>query len=90
LESGKGKKRAKKKTITPTQEKLEIYQEKIDKLQKETKEKRLNQAQKAKFKRLCGRYKSLILKLRPRDNPGKKSKSNLISQLDEIYKILEK
>jgi predicted transcriptional regulator len=93
-----GGKRKAKKTVkkvaengtTPTQEKLEIYQKKIEKLRKETSAGRLDKAQRAKFKRLCGRYKSLILRLRPRDNLGKKSKTDLISELNEINKVLEK
>jgi predicted transcriptional regulator len=87
LNTGKRKGQADKK-ISQTLERLYNYQEKVESIHDTVRTKGLNRGEMAKYKRLCGRYKSLVLKVRPRDKDGKKIKSNIISKLDEINVIL--
>ena len=42
-----------------------------------------------KYSRILGRYKSLILRLRPRDKTGKDLKSEVLSLVGEIESVLK-
>lgn len=84
------KKKITKKTRTTSaaQDKLGMYREKIDDLGEKALKKRLKKPQKAKFLRLLGRYRSLVLKLRPKDKSGKKEKEAILSKIEDISSSL--
>lgn len=94
VQEGGKRKTSKKKIIKKTgppsvsQDKLDMYRERIDDLGKNALKKRLKKPQKAKFLRLLGRYRSLVLKLRPRDKGGKREKEAILSKIENISSSL--
>lgn len=84
----KGKTKAPART-TPTHEKLEKYRDSLESIAKDIKSKKLMKKDVGKYSRILGRYKSLILRLRPRDKTGKALKSEVLSLVGEIESVLK-
>jgi DNA-binding MarR family transcriptional regulator len=88
-------KKAGKKVIktTPSHEKLRNYQNSLSSMLREVKSKKLRPKERAKKARVLGRYRSLALKLRPRDKLGKELKTevnSLIQNIDEVLSTYRK
>ncbi|NOZ86333.1 MAG: hypothetical protein GXP49_08695 [Deltaproteobacteria bacterium] len=94
LEKGRGRlRKGVKRTAssgTATGRRLDAYQEKIENMYSEVAGKRLGSAQKAKYRRLCGRYKALVARLRPRNKVDKKRKTELLSRIEAINENLSR
>ncbi len=75
---------------TPTHEKLERYNDSLTSIFDDVKSKKLKPKEVAKYSRVLGRYRSLILKLRPRDKAGKGLKSDALSLIEKIDSMLKK
>ncbi len=92
LTSGARRTPAKPKTpapaLTHTSEKLQRYADSLLKLIKELDP--LPKGNLGKYARLMGRYRSLTLKLRPKDTAGKRRKKEVLKLLDEIKNRLDK
>ena len=90
LRSGKpvseGRKRTAKK-ISTSAERLVRYHEKLEKIS-ETIEREDIGLQKSKIKRIAGRYRYLIKKMRPRDEKGKRLRKASLGKIDRILKSL--
>lgn len=70
--------------ITPTYEKLERYRASLATIHGNVKSAKPKKRDVIKYARLMGRYKSLILKLRPKDQVGKDLKLEALAILSEI------
>ncbi len=84
----KGVKSGETTRTTPTHEKLERYKTSLTAIVSDAKSKKLKQKEVAKYSRILGRYRSLILKLRPRDKAGKDLKSDALALVGEIESVL--
>jgi len=73
---------------TPSQEKLERYKASLLSIVSDARSRKLKQKEVVKYSRILGRYRSLILRLRPRDKAGKALKSDVLSLVDEIESVL--
>jgi predicted transcriptional regulator len=85
----KGKKTAPAGT-TPTHGKLERYIDSLESVLSGLKGKKLTKKDVGKHSRLLGRYRSLVLKLKPRDGGGKKLKSDALALIEKIDSVLKK
>ncbi len=73
---------------TLTDQRLAAYLDSLVALSNKIESKKLKPKQRAKYLRLVGRYRSLILKLRPRDDASKDLKSEAVALLQDINKAL--
>lgn len=86
----KGLKNEESSRTTPTQEKLERYKTSLTIIKSDVKSRKLKKKEVAKYLRSLGRYKSLILRLRPRDKVAKDLKSDVTCLIGEIELVLKK
>ncbi len=76
-----------KKISTSAYERLARYHEKLEKIS-ESIEKGNIGSQKSKIKRIAGRYRYLIKKMRPRDERGKRLREASLREIDRILENL--
>jgi predicted transcriptional regulator len=92
---GKVKKRKSTRTKAPHEnfvEKymLEKYKDVLESVASDVKSKKLKKGDVGKYSRILGRYKSLVQRLRPKDEAGKGLKSDALSLIEKIDSMLKK